>query len=92
MPNGGGYDEGVIMTLVVMDLGDPSGGDEPLGEGTRRLFVSPQEAADLIGASRGYVYNLLNKGHLKSLKLEGRRMIPTSEIDRLIHLAGFGNE
>ena len=35
------------------------------------------------------MYSLLNKGHLKSLKLEGRRMIPTSEIDRLTEMAQF---
>ncbi len=80
------------MTLVIMDLGDPSGDDESLDVGSRRLFVSPQEAADLIGSSRGYIYSLLAKGHLKSLKLEGRRMIPASEIDRLTHLAEFENE
>ena len=80
------------MTLVIVDLGDPSGDDESLGVGTRRLFVSPQEAADLIGSSRGYIYSLLNKGHLKSLKLEGRRMIPTSEIERLTLLAEFEND
>ncbi len=84
--------EGVIVTLVIMDLGDPSGGDDPVHLGSRRLFVSPQEAADLIGSSRGYVYSLLNKGHLKSLKLEGRRMIPASEIDRLTQLAEFDHD
>lgn len=74
-----------------MDSDDPTGGDSVVSLATRRLFVSPQEAADLIGSSRGYVYSLLNKGLLKSLKLEGRRMIPTSEIERLTHLADFGH-
>jgi hypothetical protein len=45
-----------------------------------------------MGSSRGYVYSLLNKGHLKSLKLEGRRMIPTTEIDRLTQLAEFEHD
>lgn len=81
--------ESVIVTLVIMDSDDPAGGDAVVGLGSRRLFVSPQEAANLIGSSRGYVYSLLNKGHLKSLKLEGRRMIPTSEIDRLTEMAQF---
>jgi len=80
------------MTLVIMDLGDPSGDDNPVNLGSRRLFVSPQEAADLIGSSRGYVYTLFKKGLLKSFKLEGRRMIPTSEIDRLTLLAEFEHE
>jgi hypothetical protein len=34
-----------------------------------RLFYGPQEVADLLGSSRGYVYTLLDGGHLKSLKL-----------------------
>ena len=80
------------MTLVIMDSEDPSGAGEAAGVASRRLFVSPQEAADIIGASRGYVYSLLNKGYLKSLKLEGRRMIPTTEIERLTQLAEFDDD
>jgi excisionase family DNA binding protein len=80
------------MTLVVMDFQEPAGDGEAPDVGTRRLFVSPQEAADLIGSSRGYVYTLLNKGLLKSLKLEGRRMIPTSEIERLTQMAEFEHD
>lgn len=80
------------MTLIIMDLDDPCGDEHPVNLGSRRLFVSPQEAADLLGSSRGYVYSLLNKGHLKSLKLEGRRMIPTTEIDRLTRLAKFEHD
>ncbi len=83
---------GAIVTLVIMDSDDPTGGDSVVGLGSRRLFVSPQEAADIIGSSRGYVYSLLNKGHLKSLKLEGRRMIPTTEIDRLSRMAEFDHD
>lgn len=80
------------MTLIVMDFQEPASEGGVPDVGTRRLFVSPQEAADLIGSSRGYVYNLLNKGLLKSLKLEGRRMIPTSEIDRLTQMAKFDRD
>ena len=80
------------MSLIIMDLDDPAGDDNPVTLHSRRLFVSPQEAADLIGTSRGYVYSLLTKGHLKSLKLEGRRMIPTTEIDRLTLLAEFEHD
>jgi excisionase family DNA binding protein len=80
------------MTRFVMDFQEPAGDGEVPDVGTRRLFVSPQEAADLIGSSRGYVYSLLAKGHLKSLKLEGRRMIPTSEIERLTQMAEFDHD
>ena len=34
----------------------------------------------------------MRKGLLKSLKLEGRRMIPTSEFDRLTQMAQFGDD
>ena len=83
---------GSIVTLVIMDSDDPTNDSEVPDVGTRRLFVSPQEAADLIGSSRGFVYTLLKKGLLRSFRLEGRRMIPTSEIDRLTLLAEFEHD
>ena len=55
---------------------------------SRRLFFGPQEVADLLGTSRGFIYNLIEAGSLRSLKLEGRRMIPASELQRLTELAG----
>ncbi len=53
----------------------------------RRLFFGPQEVADLLGTSRGFVYNLIEADLLKSMKLEGRRLIPASELLRLSELA-----
>lgn len=57
---------------------------------SRRLFFGPQEVADLLGTSRGFIYNLIDSGSLRSLKLEGRRMIPASELQRLTEMATSG--
>ena len=62
---------------------------EPAGQ---RLFYGPQEVADLLGASRGFVYSLMEKGQLKNRKLGGRRIIPASEIDRLTKWAESGED
>jgi excisionase family DNA binding protein len=52
-----------------------------------RRFFGPQEVADQLGTSRGFVYSLMEAGDLRSLKLGGRRIIPASEIERLVGLA-----
>jgi len=54
---------------------------------TDRRFFGPQEVADQLGTSRGFVYSLMEAGDLQSLKLGGRRIIPASEIERLVALA-----
>ena len=52
-----------------------------------RRFFGPQEVADQLGTSRGFIYSLMEAGDLRSLKLGGRRIIPASEIDRLVEMA-----
>jgi excisionase family DNA binding protein len=49
----------------------------------RPEFYSPQQFAEVLGASRGFVYVLMDKGLLKNFKLGRKRMIPASEIERL---------
>ena len=61
---------------------------EPLS----RVFASPGEVAEALGVSRGYIYSLMNVGELASLKLGGRRLIPTSELERLSEMARCGDE
>ena len=56
---------------------------------SNRTFLSPQEVADSLGVSRGYLYSLIGSGDLKSLKLGGRRLIPVSEMERLTRMAEF---
>ena len=54
---------------------------------TDRRFFGLQEVADQLGTSRGFIYSLIFAGDLRSVKLGGRRIIPASEIDRLVEMA-----
>jgi excisionase family DNA binding protein len=54
---------------------------------SQRRFFGPQEVADQLGTSRGFIYSLMEAGDLRSLKLGGRRIIPASEIERLVEMA-----
>jgi excisionase family DNA binding protein len=44
----------------------------------------PKAAAALIGLSEGMVWKLLREGKLGSVKVGNARLIPQSEIDRLL--------
>jgi excisionase family DNA binding protein len=48
------------------------------------LAYSPQEAADALGCSRGFIYSLMDAGQLHSIKLGGRRLIPASVISEML--------
>jgi excisionase family DNA binding protein len=52
-----------------------------------RSAFSVAEFARAIGISRGSVYALIAAGELKSLKLGDRRIIPASELQRLLSRA-----
>lgn len=43
-----------------------------------------RDAAHALSISRSSIYNMINKGQLKSVKIAGRRLIKTSEIERLL--------
>ncbi len=45
-----------------------------------RLFISVDEVAKILGASRSYVYSLVRKGDIPSKRLGKRVFIPTSFI------------
>jgi excisionase family DNA binding protein len=47
-----------------------------------RLAVSPRQTALLTGLSHTTVYQLINAGTLRSVKVGARRLIATSEIRR----------
>ncbi len=49
-----------------------------------RLTVTVEEAAKLLGISRGLAYELVARGELPSLHLGRRRVIPRMAIDELI--------
>lgn len=48
-----------------------------------QLAVSVPEAARLLSTTRRTIYNLINDGELKSVKVRDRRLIPYAEVERL---------
>ena len=49
-----------------------------------RLTVTVEEAARLLGVSRGLAYELVARGQLPALRLGRRRVVPRIAIDALI--------
>jgi excisionase family DNA binding protein len=48
------------------------------------LAVSPRRAAEYLGVGHDAIYQLLNQGRLRSVKLGRRRLIPLSELERFL--------
>jgi len=48
------------------------------------LLLSPQRCAELLGVGRSFVYVLLAKGQLESIKLGKRRLIPRAALEAFI--------
>jgi excisionase family DNA binding protein len=49
-----------------------------------RLALDVQSAADMLSTSRRHLYDLIAEGRLASTKIGLRRVIPRSEIERLL--------
>lgn len=49
-----------------------------------RLTVTVPEAARLLGCSARLVYEEIERGHIHALALGRRRLIPRTEIERLL--------
>ena len=49
-----------------------------------QALLTPDEVATALGCGRTYVYELMGKGELRSVKLGRLRRIPHSEIARLV--------
>jgi excisionase family DNA binding protein len=49
-----------------------------------RALISVNEAARVIGVSRSFAYELVASGHLTSVRLGRRVLVPVSAIDDLI--------
>lgn len=49
-----------------------------------RVAVSVDDAAHLLGVSRRTIYDLLGAGRLASAKIGARRVIPRTELERLL--------
>ncbi len=50
----------------------------------RSLLCTIREAAKLLGVGRTSVYELMNSGHLQSVKIGARRLIPRSSIEAFV--------
>ena len=55
-----------------------------------RLLLTPAEAAAVLSVSRTTVYELLNRGVLRSIKLGACRRIPVEALGELIDGVGQG--
>ena len=51
---------------------------------TDKMAFRVQEFCDAIGLSRSSFYNLVKAGKLKTVVIGGRRLVPASEIARLL--------
>ncbi len=49
-----------------------------------RLAYSPQQAAEALGIGRTLIYQLIDSGSLRSLKIGRRRLIPRDAIVELL--------
>ena len=54
------------------------------GEMEQRLLLRPVEAADALGISRSKVYDLLARGVIPSLKLDGSIRVPAIQLQAWI--------
>ncbi len=50
-----------------------------------RVLYSVRETAKLIAVSERSVYNLLERGELKSVRIGGRRLVRRDELDSFIN-------
>jgi excisionase family DNA binding protein len=48
------------------------------------MAYSPQEAAMTLGLCLNTIYKLIKQGQLRSVKLDRKILIPTTEIERLL--------
>jgi excisionase family DNA binding protein len=53
----------------------------------RRLTLSVEEAAELLGISRGLAYELVRRGELPYIRLGRRIVVPTRALEALLDRA-----
>ncbi len=56
----------------------------PVRTPVERIAYSPTEAAEALGVSRQFVYNMMAAGLLRSVKLGRARRIPAAEVYALV--------
>lgn len=55
-----------------------------LDQARRRLVISVAEAAELLGASRSWLYAAAERGEIPCKRIRGRIFIPVQELLRLM--------
>jgi len=50
----------------------------------RRLALKVKEAADVLGIGRDAVYNAINRGEIRAIRLGGTLLVPQAELERLL--------
>ena len=70
------------MTVAAPEREQP--GADVAHPGPPILAVSPRAAGRCLGVGHDAVYQLLNEGRLRSVKLGRRRLIPVSELQRFL--------
>jgi excisionase family DNA binding protein len=58
---------------------------------TERRTVSLEEAAKILGISRGHAYAAAKKGGLPTIRIGSRWLVPVAALDRLLASAEKGN-
>jgi len=55
---------------------------------TRRLAVSVEEAAAMLGISRTLAYELVHRGELRAVRLGRRLVVPLKALEELVGIEG----
>lgn len=76
-------------TMFIVNSRRPPGDDEPdvpppTGDADQHLTLSVEEAARMLGISRGLAYTLVNRGEIPSVRLGRRIVVPRRSLDRLL--------
>lgn len=53
---------------------------------SRPAGYQPREAAHQLSVSRSHLYTMMSSGLIRSVKIGSRRVIPATEIDRLLNV------
>ena len=57
---------------------------KPATNAVPRSALSVEEAASALGIGRTYVFQLIKEGHLETVRLGRRRLVPMKAIDALL--------
>jgi excisionase family DNA binding protein len=77
---------GRVASVVSAAPGDPGRSRPPLDEKSterphKRVAYRPREVAEMVGMSESGIRNLIRRGTLREVRLDGRWLIPTTAIE-----------